>query len=92
MPGLTILDKDPLMSYEMAEFITDTIIIAKVKNGGDMFKMAEAINMKLDENFGGSWTVFLTKCYCGSASSGIPWNGTYIEVDHGAHNYVIFRK
>ena len=92
MPGLTVLNKDQLMSYEMAEFITDTIIIAKVKNGGNMLKMAEAINMKLDENFGGSWTVFVTKCNCGSASSGTPWNGTYIEVNHGAHNYVIFRK
>ena len=53
MPGLKINEKDSLMSSEMEEFITDTIIIAKVKNSGDTFKMAEAIRKKLDEHFGG---------------------------------------
>ena len=34
MPGLRVNYKDDLMSSHMEEFITDTIIIAKVKNGG----------------------------------------------------------
>ena len=51
--------------------------------------MAKAINKKLDE-----WLAFISKCEntpCW-ASSGIPWNGTYIEIEHGAYNFVIFRK
>ena len=61
MPGLTIREKDSSMSHKTSEFITDTIIIAKVKNGGVMSKMAEAINKKLEENFGDSWTVIVMK-------------------------------
>ena len=46
MPGLTIFrltvnGKDDLMSNEMEEFIVDTIIIAKVINGDEMWRMAE---------------------------------------------------
>ena len=56
-----------------------------------MRRMAETITKKLDEQFGGSWTVFISKKLdCGWA--GIPWNGTYINIDHGAHRYAIFRK
>ena len=93
MPGLKVNEKDSLMSSEMEEFITDTIIIAKVKNSGDTFKMAEAIRKKLDEHFGGMWTVLvIKKDNSGWAINGIRWNGTYIDVDHGAHSYTIFRN
>ena len=53
MPEPMLRGKDTLMSDEMEEFITDTIIIAEVKNGGDTVKMADAIKKKLDEHFGG---------------------------------------
>ena len=94
MPGITIREKDPLMSHEMEEFITDTIIIAKVKNSGVMHKMAGAIQKKLEENFGGHWAVIVMKSdHGGWAMNGIPSiKGTYIEVDHGAHTYVIFKN
>ena len=93
MPGLRINEKDSLMAYDIEEFITDAIIIAKVKNGGNMNKMSEAINKKLNENFGGSWTVIVVKWPIGGlARSGIPWNGTYINVDYGAHSFIIFRS
>ena len=98
MPGLTIFrltvnGKDDLMSNEMEEFIADTIIIAKVINGdeNEMWRMAETITKKLDEHFGGSWTVFISK-KLDYGWAGIPWNGTYINIDHGAHRYAIFRK
>ena len=57
MPEPMVHGKDTLMSEEMEEFIIDTIIIAKVKNEGERhadYKMAKAINKKLDEHFGGS--------------------------------------
>ena len=43
MPGLTVNAKDNLMSNDMEELITDTII--KVKNSGEMWSMAEARTM-----------------------------------------------
>ena len=93
MPGLKINEKDSLMSSEMEEFITDTIIIAKVKNSGNTSKMSDAISKKLDEHFGGMWTVLVIKKDNRDwALNGIPWNGTYIDVDHGAHTYIIFRS
>ena len=42
-----------------------------------MFKMAEALSKKLDENFGGSWVVFFLKG-TDCVWFGEPWNGTYI--------------
>ena len=53
MPGLKIYEKDSLMSSEMEEFNTDTIIIAKVINSSETFKMVEAISKRLDEHFRG---------------------------------------
>ena len=91
MPGLKVNEKDASMPPEMKEFITDTIIIAKVKNGGDTGKMAEAIEKKLDEHFGGRWTVLvIKKNNTGWAINGL--SNTYIIVDHGAHSYVIFKN
>ena len=93
MPGITIRDKNSSMSKQMEEFITDTIIIAKVKNAGVMSKMAAAIKNKLDENFGGFWMVLILKRdHGGWAMDGILSNDPYIEVHHGAHNYIIFKK
>ena len=94
MPGLKVNEKDASMPPEMKEFITDTIIIAKVKNGGDMGKMAKAIRKKLEEHFGGSWHVLvIKKNNAGWAISGIQHRkGTYIDVDHGAHTYLIFEN
>ena len=94
MPGLKVNKKDALMPPVMEEFITDTIIIAKVKNGGDTFKMAEAIRKKLDQHFGGMWTVLvIKKDNAGWAINGIQnKKGTFIDVDHGAHTYVIFKN
>ena len=93
MPGLKVIKKAAEMPPTMEEFITDTIIIAKVKNGGDMVKMADAIKKKLDEHFGGMWTVFvIKKDNAGWAIRGISGTGTFIDVDHGAHTYVIFKN
>ena len=92
MPGLKVNRKDVLMPPEMEEFITDTIIIAKVKNGGDTLKMADAIKKKLDEHFGGRWTALvIKKDNTGWAITGIQY-GTFIYVDHGAHTYIIFKN
>ena len=95
MPGLKVNQKDALMSPEMEETITDTIIIAKVKNGGDAVKMAAAIRKKLNEHFGGMWTVLVVnnKSINNWSIIGIQrQNGTFINVDHGAHTYVIFKS
>ena len=94
MPGLKVNKKDPLMPTEMEEFITDTIIISKVKNGGHTNKMADAIKKKLDEHFGGWWTVLVIKgTNAGWAIKGIQsQKGTFINVDHGAHTYFIFKS
>ena len=95
MPGLKVNQKDALMPPEMEETITDTIIIAKVKNGGDAVKMADAIRKKLNEHFGGMWTVLVVnnKSINNWSIIGIQrQNGTFINVDHGAHTYVIFKS
>ena len=95
--------KDSLMSDEEAnemEYLITEIILRNVKNTvkneSDMSKMAKAVNKKLEENFGGSWTVFIFSKNFRSGWAGIPPNGTFIEVEllseHEGCHFVMFRK
>ena len=91
--------KDSLMSDEEAhemEYLITEIIIPNVKNEGDTSKMAKAVKKELEENFGGSWTVFIFSNNFRGGWAGIPPNGTFIEVDlvseHEDCHFVMFRK
>ena len=95
--------KDSLMSDEEAnemEYLITEIILRNVKNTvkneSDMSKMAKVVNKKLEENFGGSWTVFIFSKKFRGGWAGIPSNGTFIEVsmlsEHEDCHFVMFRK
>ena len=94
MPTLKIFRTESLMSDEEAkemEYVITELIIAEVKIEGEMCKMAKAINKELEEYFGGSWTVFISKNFRGGWA-GIPPTGIFIEVEHEDCHFVIFRK
>ena len=59
--GVKINRKHSKMSSKMKTFITDPIIIAKVKHSGGLSKMAETLTDKLDYHFGGDWHAFIKK-------------------------------
>ena len=94
MPSLNIFRKDPLMSDEEIinmEYVITELIIAEVKIDGEVSKMAKAVIKKLEENFGGSWTVFVSKVFPGGWA-GIPPTGIFIEFEHEDCHFVVFRK
>ena len=94
MPGLSIDRKSPEMTQEMEEFITDTIIIAKVRNGGNTDKMAEAIQNKLNGRYGKSWAIFILKnaSFVDFSFRISHQTGTFIEVTHGRHTYTVYKQ
>ena len=67
MPLLRKFRKDSLMSEEDGmdmEYVITELIIPNIKKG-ELSKMAKAVNKEFEENFGGSWTVFISKIFPG---------------------------
>ena len=93
MPSLKIFRKDPLMSDEQIldmEYVITELIITEIKKD-ELSKMAKAVNKEFEENFGGSWTVFVSKVFPGGWA-GIPPTGIFIEFEHEDCHFVVFRK
>ena len=61
MPGYRVEDSNPEMSCEMEDYIIDSIIVSKVRNGGNQSEMAPDLKEKFEYHFGGKWVVFITK-------------------------------
>ena len=60
MPGYRVEDSNPEMSCEMEDYIIDSIIVSKVRNGGNQSEMAPDLKEKFEYHFGGKWVVFIT--------------------------------
>ena len=93
MPLLRKFRKDSLMSEEDGmdmEYVITELIIPNIKKG-ELSKMAKAVNEKFEENFGGSWTVFISKIFPGGWA-GIPPTGIFIEFEHEDCHFVVFRN
>ena len=56
-----INDKHSNMPLRMENFMTDAIILAKIKHSGDLNKMAKSVIDKLVDCYGGHWNVIITK-------------------------------
>ena len=93
MPLLRKFRKDSLMSEEDGmdmEYVFTELIIPSIKKG-ELSKMAKAVNKQFEENFGGSWTVFISKIFPGGWA-GIPPTGIFIEFEREDCHFVVLRK
>ena len=91
--SLKIFTKDSLMSENQVldmEYVITELIIPSIKKG-ELSKMAKAVNKEFEENFGGSWTVFISKVFPGGWA-GIPPTGIFIEFEREDCHFVVFRK
>ena len=93
MPGVSVQDQDPNMSDAMADYIIDSIIVTKVRNGGNASYMATDLKEKFESHFGGKWLVFITKNGYQDLSDWDVSDGssTYIIVEHGAHLFLVMQ-
>ena len=73
------------------EYVITELIIPDIKKG-ELSKMAKAVNKEFEENFGGSWTVFISKMAEAVGWAGIPPTGIFIEFEHEDCHFVVFRK
>jgi hypothetical protein len=92
MPGVSVQDQDPNMSDAMADFIIDSIIVTKVRNGGNESYMATDLKEKFEIHFSGKWLVFITKNgYQELSDWDVSDGSTYIIVQHGAHLFLVMQ-
>ena len=90
MPGYRIEDSNPEMCRGMENFIIDSIIVSKVRNGGNQSEMAPDLKEKFEYHFGGKWVVFITKNgYQDISAWDVSDGNTYIIVEHGAHMFLV---
>ena len=80
------------MSSRMESFITDAIIIAKLKHSEDVNKMAEAITEKLDDCYCGTWNTIVYKDTTDTGYHIRTCSGTYIQVNHQGLNFTVFKN
>ena len=90
MPGYRVEDSNPEMSREMEGYIIDSIIVSKVRNGGNQSEMAPDLKEKFEYHFGGKWVVFIIKNgYQDISAWDVSDGSTYIIVEHGAHMFLV---
>ena len=93
--SLKIFTKDSLMSEEQVldmEYVISELIIPEIKEGDEMSKMVKAVKKEFEENFGGSWTVFISKMAEAVGWAGLPPTGIFIEFEHEDCHFVVFRN
>ena len=82
--GVNVLAKDLEMPMETESFIIDAIVLEKLKFSGKFNEIARAIHEKLKNQYGGRWSVLISKlpqspesCYWVSYIRGFSINLTY---------------
>ena len=92
--GVNVIKKRSGMSLKMESFIIDAIIVEKVKHSGKFTDMADAIAEKLGGQYGGSWSVLISKtmtlsdsgyCFCSIA-------GSHITLKYDCYTFTVFKS
>ena len=88
----TYSDSEWPMNVKLESFVTDTIVVQRLKNSGNFNEIARAIYEKLINQYGGSWSVLVVKSpispESGSCFSKVP--GSQIDLTYDDHNYTVF--
>ena len=92
--GVNVLKKHQEMPLKMESFIIDAIIVEKLKHSGKFSDMAYAIAEKLGGQYGGSWSVLISKTMTLSDSGysfcSIP--GTDITLKLDSFTFTVFKS
>ena len=90
--GINVLKST--MKMNMESFIIDTIIVEKLKHSGSFNEIANAIKVKLEDQYGSSWNVLIAKTgdfpesgYCVTTILSF-----YITLEYDLCKYTIFKS
>ena len=90
--GINVLKST--MKMNMESFIIDTIIVEKLKHSGSFNEIANAIKVKLEDQYGSSWNVLIAKTgdlpesgYCVTTIL-----GSYITLEYDLCKYTVFKS
>ena len=90
--AVTINMKHSNMSSRMETFITDAIVMAKLKHCGDLNLMATSIMEKLVDRYEGNWNTIILEAISEFGHSVSGCSGSYIDATHQDCRYVIFKS
>ena len=92
--GVNVRRKDSEMLMETESFIIDTIVIEKLKHTGNFNILAETISDKLTNQYGGCWSVLISKLPKSPESGySIPYvRGSNIDLTYDGHLYTVFKS
>ena len=80
------------MNVKLESFVTDTIVVQKLKYSGNFNEIARAIKEKLEDQYGDSWNVIITKNWNRTKSGSFFSQYAYIQLTYESRNYSIFKS
>ena len=92
--GVNVTRKDSGIPMEMESFIIDAIVVEKLKYPGNIKEIARAVNKKLTNQYGGCWSVLISKLPKSPESGySIPYvRGSNIDLTYDGHLYTVFKS
>ena len=87
---IKIIQKNQKITEKMETFITDTIILAKLRHDKDSNKMVSVIRQKLTEYNGGNWNIIFYKA--GSKLKASVINIAFLEAIYDGFKFIVFQN
>ena len=80
------------MNVKLESFVTDTIVVQKLKYSGNFNEIARAIKEKLEDQYGDSWNVIITKNWNRTESGSFFSQYAQIRLTYESRTYTIFKS
>ena len=80
------------MNMKLESFVTDTIVVQKLKYSGNFNEIARAIKEKLEDQYGDTWSVIITKNWNQTESGSYFYQYAQIQLTYEYGIYLILKS
>ena len=80
------------MNVKLESFVTDTIVVQKLKYSGNFNEIARAIKEKLEDQYGDTWSVIITKNWNQTESGSYFYQYAQIKLTYESGIYLILKS
>ena len=85
-------DSEWPMNVKVESFVTDTIVIQRLKYSGNFDEIAKGIKEKLEDQYGGRWNVVITKHWRLTDSGSSAAQYSQIQLTYESRTYIVFKS
>ena len=86
------MDSEWPMNVKLESFVTDTIVVQKLKYSGNFNIIARGIKEKLEDQYGGRWNVVITKDWYLTDSGSSVAQYSQIQLTYESRTYTVFKS